>query len=362
MRIAYICQSLDKKGGQERILIEKASALASMGHDVCMIVNNTPGCAPAYPLDGRVKFVDISLPIPRGILPRLLFKIRQDLRIWRALRRFRPDIRVAVPTWLALPILYGPGKLVLESHASRNMMFHAESRKAYKEWKVRRGERLADTVVSLTQEDAAGWLRAKRVEVIGNFSDIKSEYSGERQGGLAVGRLHPHKDFALLVDAWRCVADRYPQATLDIYGEGELRGELEERISCLGLDGKVVLRGNSDDMAEVYSRHEFLVMSSVAEGMPLVLIEAMQCGCPCVCLDFSSGPREIIRDGVDGVLVKSRSMSREEKVEALGDAICSMLESPGASREMGERARENASRFEKGKIMLRWEKFFGELV
>ena len=98
MRIAYTCQDISVAGGLERILVDKANAMAARGHDVCMIVNNPPGSRSAYALHPDVKFVDISLPQPEGLYGTLRFKWRQNAAIRRALKSFRPDIVVGVPS------------------------------------------------------------------------------------------------------------------------------------------------------------------------------------------------------------------------------------------------------------------------
>lgn len=363
MRIAYTCQYISVRGGLERILVDKANAMAAAGHDVCMIVNNPPGSQPVYAVDPRVRLIDLSLAIPSGALPRLRFKLRQNLRIVRALRSFRPDITVVVPTWLALGMFLGSGRMVLESHSNRQLMFSEERQSWYKRLKVALAERTATCVVSLTEGAAGQWAKARRCEVIPNFSNINPPASQPERASAAcaVGRLVAVKQFDLLIDAWAIVARRHPEQQLHIYGDGPLRSELQQHIDSLGLAGNVRLCGKSDNVEQIYASHSFLVLSSAYEGFGLVLIEAMQCGCPCVSVDCEFGPRDIIADGTDGTLVPYRRLSREERATRLADAICHMIENPEIQASMRRQSIKNARRFDKNAIMQRWQHLFFEL-
>ncbi|MDE6269392.1 MAG: glycosyltransferase, partial [Muribaculaceae bacterium] len=318
MRIVYTCQTTTVRGGLERIIVDKANAMASAGHEVCLIVNNSPDCVPAYATAPGVKVVDLAMKAPHGVLSRLRYKIVQNTRIFRALRHFRPDIVVAAPSWLTLSMIFGPGRLVLESHSSRGHMFDSEKQSAYKRWKVSAAERRSECVVTLTAAEAACWPHARRTEVIPNYSEMNPPaQAGERRNAMAIGRLAEVKQFDLLVDAWRDVTDKHPDASLDIFGDGELRSTLQSQIERLDLSKNVRLCGATENPAAEYATHNFLVLSSDYEGFGLVLIEAMRCGCPCVATDCPEGPREIIEDGVDGILVDYRDRSRDERVALL---------------------------------------------
>ena len=117
--------------------------MAQAGHDVCLIVNNPPGQKTAYDIDPAVQLYDIALSEPKSVFGSMKFKLMQNLTIRRVLRQFHPDIVVVVPTWLTLSMLFAPGRLVMESHSSRDYMFSSESRQSYKRLKVALAERRA---------------------------------------------------------------------------------------------------------------------------------------------------------------------------------------------------------------------------
>lgn len=365
MRIAYTCQMTCVRGGLERIIVEKANALAAAGHDVCIITNNPPEQESVYPINPKVRLFDMSMNTPESLWKRLLYKVRQNRLIRNALRQFKPDITIVVPTWIVLSMLFGPGNIVLESHSSRRKMFSDERQSFYKRIKTAIAERLAACVVTLTRPEAKDWKGAQRVEVIPNFSDIRSEspLNGDRtEAAMAIGRLSAVKQFDLLIDAWRRVADRHPEVRLDIYGEGPLKQSLNNQIEKLGLKNNVVLRGDSAEPAKEYSRHGFLLMSSDYEGFGLVLVEAMRCGCPCISTDCPHGPEEIIRNGETGILVPYKGLDREAVVNGIADAACEMIENAEMRKRMSTEALADSQRFNKERIINRWELLFKELA
>ncbi|HPY42384.1 MAG TPA: glycosyltransferase, partial [Thiolinea sp.] len=120
---------------------------------------------------------------------------------------------------------------------------------------------------------------------------------------LAVGRLNALKRFDRLIAAY-AQAEIAENCRLVILGEGELRQDLEKQIQTYGLQEQVLLLGYESNPYKYMTRAEYLVMSSDTEAYPVVLIEALSLGCPVLSTDCPSGPREIIRDGENGLLVE----------------------------------------------------------
>ena len=154
-----------------------------------------------------------------------------------------------------------------------------------------------------------------------------------------MGRLAPQKGFDLLIDAFSRVAGRHPQWSLQILGEGPDRPALERLIDVKGLAGRVVLAGWEPDPSAVLQQGDLFVLSSRFEGFPNALLEAMACGLPSVSFNCQSGPAEIIRDQIDGILVPP------EDVPGLADAIDRALTDEALRRRLAARRCElsNAS-------------------
>ncbi len=166
---------------------------------------------------------------------------------------------------------------------------------------------------------------------------------------VACGRLVPQKGFDLLIDAFAQSTAQRRGWTLRVLGEGSERPALEARIRELGLEQQVELPGWRDDHLAEFQRAEAFVLSSRYEGFPNVLLEAMACGLPVVSFSCPTGPDEIVRDGVDGILVEP------ENVSALAAALDRLTADPALQRRMGARAGEVVDRFSESVFYARWQ-------
>ena len=180
-------------------------------------------------------------------------------------------------------------------------------------------------MVVLTKEDARAWdERVPCLAQIYNPVTLQDAVVSplERKRMVALGRLVPQKDFPSMIRAWRMVAQRHPDWTLDIYGEGYQKPKLGKMISHLGLDGKVRLMGVREHLQDELADSCGMVMSSAYEGFPLALLEGAASGLPLVSYDCSRGPSEIVKDGINGFLV------RRGDEKGLAERICRLIEDP----------------------------------
>lgn len=137
---------------------------------------------------------------------------------------------------------------------------------------------------------------------------------------LAVGRLQKDKDHLTTIRAFARLAARRP-CRLIILGEGNRRTEIEGLVEDLNLTDRISLPGWVENPFSFMARASLLVLSSIHEGLPTVLIEALACGCPCVSTDCPSGPAEILLNGDIGPLVPvGDSAALAEAMERVLDA------------------------------------------
>lgn len=174
-------------------------------------------------------------------------------------------------------------------------------------------------------------------------------FDPDRKRILAAGRLAAEKGFDRLLRAFAQAASRHPQWDLVILGEGPQRRPLERLAEQLQLAGRVAMPGWSDDVAAAMARCDLFVLSSLYEGFPNALAEAMAAGMPVVSYDCQSGPAEIIRDGYDGLLVRSGS------VAWLAAAIDRLMGDEAGRRLLAGHAREVVERFSEARFYQRWE-------
>jgi glycosyltransferase involved in cell wall biosynthesis len=175
---------------------------------------------------------------------------------------------------------------------------------------------------------------------------------------IAAGRLTPQKGFDLLVPAFAPVARRHPDWRLRIYGDARpfrFRA-LRRTIFELGIYNEVLLMGPTDRLSDEMARASLFVLSSRFEGLPMVIIEAMSRGLPVVAFDCPTGPREMIEDGVDGILVPPGD------VEALGAAILELVEDAPKRRRYGAAALEKARSYDVELIGAQWEQLIASIA
>lgn len=167
---------------------------------------------------------------------------------------------------------------------------------------------------------------------------------------VSVGRFNPQKNFHLLLDAFSLVVKEFPDYKLIIYGDGELRGELEEHICHLHLETQVELPGVRKDLHCILVNAGLFVMSSDYEGMSNALIEAMCLGLPCISTRVS-GATDLIQHGVNGGLVNTGN--RDE----LSKMILYFLHHPLETREMAKKAVRIAEQLDTDYIVDEWIEF-----
>jgi glycosyltransferase involved in cell wall biosynthesis len=171
---------------------------------------------------------------------------------------------------------------------------------------------------------------------------------------LTAGRLRRQKGYDRLVRAWALVAQEHPGWRLRICGSGPKAPNLERQVARLGLEGKVELPGAVSQIEREMEQASIFALSSRYEGLPMVMLEAMSKGLPIVSFDCPTGPRDVLDDGVDGVLV------RNGDVRGLARAIIELIEDE--DRRLGAAAIEKARTYAMDVVGARWDALVAQLT
>jgi len=274
----------------------------------------------------------------------------RDLR--QTLRSIRPDIVVSFMDRTNNQVLLATRGLNIPVVVSERTdpRFHQIPRKARLLRRVLYPR--ADAVVVQT-ESVRRWcerfIKPANVWVIPNPVQPCPHPETERQRMVvAVGRLVPEKGFDVLLEAFASATRSFPDWTLTILGEGPERSALQFLARSYGIEGRVSFPGVVDDPSKYLARAGLFVLSSRYEGFPNALLEAMACGTPSIATDCPSGPSEIIRDGVDGLLVPV------DRPDLLADQLSQLMGNPGLRNQLGLRATEVVDRFDAESVFDHW--------
>ncbi|PKP60270.1 MAG: hypothetical protein CVT89_00135 [Candidatus Altiarchaeales archaeon HGW-Altiarchaeales-2] len=173
---------------------------------------------------------------------------------------------------------------------------------------------------------------------------------------ISVGRLHIQKAYEYLIEAFKVVRENEINANLIIIGEGIERANLENLVDDLGLGDCVIMPGFKKNPYKYIKNSDLFVLSSIFEGHPLALSEAMACGVPVISTRCPSGPDETITDNVNGMLVPMRN----EK--ALADAMINLLKDRSTAERLAKEGIKRANDFDLKKIVKEYEKVLIDVI
>ena len=324
MKIIYCTHSLCNPGGMERVLVNKVTYLVEKLHwDVSIVTTDQKERAVFYPLPKGVRMTDLGInysddnakhPIGK-IFGYLLKRRTHRKRLTELLMKEKADMVVSLyPSESSfIPKIKDGSKKVLELHYCK--FFRLQYGRSgllgwIDRWRTKQDERIVsrfDKFIVLTKEDKGYWGNLPNIEVISNAAKfIGDTYSDVlRHRVIAVGRMDYQKGFDRLICAWEIIQqhEQFKDWHLDIFGQGEWRDMLQQMIESRGLQHSVRLNSPTKAVGKEYADSAMLVMSSNYEGFPMVMIEAMACGLPVVSFDFKCGPKDIINNNENGILV-----------------------------------------------------------
>jgi GalNAc-alpha-(1->4)-GalNAc-alpha-(1->3)-diNAcBac-PP-undecaprenol alpha-1,4-N-acetyl-D-galactosaminyltransferase len=364
MKIILLISSMGS-GGAERVASTLANAWAVRGDDVILMPTFSGRGECFYELSPKVRLIylaDLVASQNKTLTNQIkrLYTLRQFIKAEQpdVIISFLSNVNVAAilaSLGLNIPVIICERTDPFVRPISRGLQLACRFTYPF-----------AATLMVQTQAVAAkyqalGW-SSKRLKVIANpiseqlLTIQRHTHSSTKKRLLSIGRLDDGKQFSLLINVFAKLAQRHPDWSLRIIGEGVLQTALQQQITELGLDSCVELAGRSATIGEELAVADIFALTSKYEGLPNVLLEAMMVGLPCVTFDCPSGPREITMDGQMALLIP---LNNEKAFELELERL--MLDA-NLRESLGKKGRASViSRFSLEKIMEQWDEIFQEI-
>lgn len=378
LKIAYCIPAIYTIGGMERTLTVKANYFADkLNYKVYIILTDGKDLKPAFTLSEKIEVInlDINYDKIRGYsLPVKLcvYSFKQWLfrgRLTKTLNIIKPDITISMlrrDINFITRIMDGSikiGEMHINRDNYRDFNTGGSAGKIKKLiagfWMAQliRNLRRLDKFVLLSYEDKQKWHELANVSVIYNpiarYPEVISDCSSKKV--ISAGRFENQKGFDMLIKSWSIVSKRYPDWNLEIYGSGD-KSSYNKLVEENNIGNSCMLMEAVQNLNEKFTESSIFAFSSRFEGFGMVITEAMACGLPPVAFACPCGPRDIIEDGVNGLLAEPGN------IEDLANKLSLLMEDSEMRKEMGKQARVRSERFSIEIIAVEWDELFHSLT
>ena len=374
IKIVYCTPALYMAGGVERVLSLKANYFADVfGYDITIILTEGKDKPLFYPLSDKIKVINLDIGFEElwtcSFAKKVFVYLKKQRQfkktLTKELMRLRPDITISL---LRREINFindikDGSRKIGELHINRANYRNFKTENANnikrlfaKYWSANLVSHLKklDKLVVLTEKDREAWTELNNVVAIPDpLSFVPTSVSPlTEKRVVAIARYSHEKGIDLLLKAWAIAEKKTDDWRLDVFGDGD-RTIYEKMIDELSIDrNRCQLHGRTNNVEQEYVNSSIFVLSSRFEGFGMVLTEAMACGLPVVAFDCPWGPRSIISDGVDGLLVENGN------VKALAEGLSFIMNDNSLRQSMHNAGLRNIQRFSIGQIAERWKVIF----
>ena len=304
--------------------------------------------------------------VPYDLAPRITYRaeLEEECRIRDRIKKtFRPfrdfvrqnqiDVVFLMENYPAMTVspvrFFTKAKYVFCDHGALMNEWEKKDIRLFRFW----DSMISHCTVTLTEQNRQDYIRKfhtnpKKIRSIYNWIKpeilaMRKEYNKDSRRIITVGRFSEEKGYD-------------PDWEWHLYGMGDMFDEIHRKIAEYGLTAQLIQKGNVKDVYKLYNDYAFLVLPSYREGLPLVLLEAKASGLPMVSFDVTTGPKEIIEEGMDGYLIPPYNLDKmANKIELL-------MESEERRIAFSEHTISGVKKFKKEEIYRQWKNLIGELT
>lgn len=331
------------KGGAERVVSILASQLVKKNREATIITHYKTNFD--YIVDKHVKIICLSNLLEDDYRKKInvFFLLKMILKLRKSIIAEKPDFIIpflwttCIRVDIAMIFNKNKRKVIQTVRNNPNVYPSNILLKWYRNYLVKKSR--LTIVQNNEQKNYFNNKSYNKIQIMPNpvsdfLLDIKKSNNKKIITIIGVGRLEEQKNFPLLIKAFAIINKKKPNTILKIYGEGSKYYELNDLIQKLKLDKKVHLCGRCNDYNEIYGCADLFVLSSNFEGMPNTLLEAMATGLPCISTDCPTGPKEIIKNYENGILININD------INGLVDSVFKIINDGNLSNKLSINARK----------------------
>lgn len=356
MKLLYITNGINGTGGLERVLSVKASILAeNYDYAIHILVLNNAHKNPFYEFSSKINFHSINVG---GNLMQYLLSYKEGIE--EIVNSIGPDnISVCddgLKGFFVPQFLKTKAKIIYERHASIQLNTGSSLKGKLLQKLMKSRVSRFDRFVVLTKNNILEWNKPNVIAIPNPLSFKNEEKNNlDQKRIIAVGSHSYNKGYDLLLKIWKNIEPNFPNWKLEIFGKIDKEKTFVDLAKKLDLKN-IRFHEPVKNIKEEYLKSSILVLPSRSEGFGMVLIEAMECGVPCVAFDCPSGPGDIINDEKNGFLIYPEDCKIfEEKLKKL-------MTDDELRINFGRQSKKDAQKYHPNSIVEKWDQLFKELV
>jgi glycosyltransferase involved in cell wall biosynthesis len=352
--IVFICSGLDTPGGTERAVVNTANLFQENGHKVTIIILDKSSES-FYLINSNINVLQYNLHlginVKGNMISRKIALFDHIRRLKKILKETTPDTIIGTEYSLSIASWMAARNLNIRVYSWEHHHFFWIKKNKFWNYLFHRIYPRLDAVICLNSREQLLFIQhGCNAIVIPNFVSIQSKSELHQNCLLTVGWLIKRKGVDLIPDIAEQVFAKHPEWKWKIIGSGKQLYELEKEIESKELsDNIIIVPPDSSDLNKIYIGSSIYIMTSRLECFPMVLLEAMSFGIPCISFDCLTGPAEIIQSGKDGMLIENENSFQ------MALAIDGLITDEKRRIELGNNAFKNVGKFSPENIYKLWE-------
>jgi len=366
MKILFLTDQFYLHGGVEKVLSKKLNYLAEIhNYSVYLVTIENKNNNFCYKTSDKVCHSDLGINYYRSKSFFNFFNLlKLPLHIYslnKKIKEINPDVIVLCNysfDFYFLPYISNGIKIIKEYHSSRYFYIKNLPNLNYFKKFIHKLNNLIEKkydYLVVLNKDEEKYFNSKNTHVIPNptLSFGYSNYDNRENIIIAAGRIAPVKQFDHLINIWNLISNNYPDWELHLYGGGDknLLSELQKMIVDLKVSN-FILKGTTDELHLKMENASIFALTSATECFPMVILEALSCGLPVIAYDCPHGPRNIISNNNDGILISHND------IESFAEELENMINNFELRKKMSVNAKINIRRFDEITVMQNWIELF----